>query len=123
MIMLHERAGASGSDTDEVPCVRCGEPKDLMELDRLLWCRKCQAEARNRASWWGWLIGLVFAGCIAAYIWLFIRPSNLIIGGWIATVVVALWLGSKIGRELVYGIARARKTGLHDGAPPASTES
>jgi len=95
-------------DADLVPCTRCEEPSDPAELDRLLWCERCRRVARDRAGWWGWLIGLAFAGCVAAYIWLVVRPSSLVIGGWVATVVAAAWIGAKVGREIVFGVLRAR---------------
>lgn len=95
-------------DVERVPCTRCAEPYDPMELDRLLWCERCRLNARNRAGWWGWLIGVAFAAGVAAYIWLVVQPSSLVVGGWVATVVAAAWIGSKVGREIVYGTLRAR---------------
>ena len=71
---------------DVATCIRCLEVKDLMEMDRLLWCEECRHRARERAAWWGWLMGLVFAGFVAAYVFLVVRPSDLVIGGWIATI-------------------------------------
>jgi hypothetical protein len=75
--------------------------------------------ARNEAGWWGWVIGLVFAGGVAAYVWGVVRPTTLVLGGWVATVVAAAWIGSKVGRELVYGVLRAR-TKPGSAGPPAS---
>lgn len=103
---------------EEVTCIRCLQVKDVMELDRLLWCQRCRALARNRAAWWGWLLGMAFAGCVAAYIWLVIRPTDLVIGGWIGTVVAAAWVGSKVGREIVYGAMRFRNRRAVDAVPP-----
>lgn len=91
-----------------VPCTRCAERHDPVELDRLLWCERCRLLTRNRAGWWGWLIGLGFAACVALYIWAVIRPTDLVIGGWVGTVVMAAWIGAKIGREIMYGVFRAR---------------
>jgi hypothetical protein len=79
-----------------------------MDLDRLLWCERCRAVARNRASWWGWLGGLLFGGGLALYVCIAIQPSDLVNGGWIATLVAAVWIGSKVARELVYGVMRFR---------------
>ncbi|HET9947510.1 MAG TPA: hypothetical protein VFQ22_01165 [Longimicrobiales bacterium] len=102
----------------EITCVRCLEVRDQMELDRLLWCDLCRARARERAGWWGWLAGLVFAGLVALYVWTQIRPTDLVIGGWIATVVASAWIGSKIGREIIYGVMRYRNTHAVDARPP-----
>jgi len=103
---------------DEVTCVRCLESRDQAELDRLLWCVQCRALASNRAAWLGWLGGLLFGGGVALYVWLVIRPTDLVIGGWIATLVAAVWIGSKVARELVYGIMRFRNAHAVDATPP-----
>ena len=31
------------------------------------------------------------------------------IGGWIATVIAAYWIGGKLAREIFYGIERANR--------------
>jgi len=41
-----------------------------------------------------------------------------ILGGWIATVVATVWLGSKICRELVYGGMRFLNSRAVDAVPP-----
>ena len=89
-----------------------------MELDRLLWCERCRALARNRASWWGWFGGLLFGAGVALYIWTVIRPTDLVIGGWMATLVAAVWIGSKVARELVYGAMRWRNAHAIEAMPP-----
>ena len=104
-------SGDKGTWRDRYPeevatCVRCLEVKDVMEMDRLLWCDECRSVARERAIWWGWGMGIGFAALVAAYVMLVIEPSDLVIGGWAATVVAAIWIGAKIGRELAYGAMR-----------------
>jgi hypothetical protein len=115
-----ERHPRWGDNTlDEVVCVRCGEARDAMDVDRLLWCKSCRVRARNEAGWWGWAIGLGFGAVVAAYVWLVIRPTDLVIGGWIATVVAAVWIGAKIGREAAFGVMRGRRSpGTHGGGSP-----
>jgi acyl-CoA synthetase (AMP-forming)/AMP-acid ligase II len=103
---------------DEITCVRCLEPHDQTELDRMLWCSACRARARARAAWLGWLGGLLFGAGVAIYVWTAIRPTDLVIGGWIATVVAAVWIGSKVARELVYGIMRFRNVHAAEASPP-----
>lgn len=116
--MSVDRRTSRDLNTDQVACARCHELKDIADLDRLLWCDRCRRLARNQATRWGWLIGLVFAGGIALYIWLGIHGSRALIGGWVATVVAALWLGSKVGREIAYGVIRYRDTKAVE-APPS----
>jgi hypothetical protein len=94
------------------------ETRDVMELDRLLWCERCRRLARNRAGWIGWLFGLGLGAGVASYVWLAIRPTDLVIGGWIATVAAAVWIGSKVGREMAYGVMRYRSSGATDVTPP-----
>ena len=104
---------------DEVTCVRCLEVKDLMSLDRMLWCDACRYRARERAAWWGWLGGFVFALGCAIYVWFVIRPTDLVVGGWLATFAAAVWIGSKVSRELVYGAMRFRNARAVEAEPPA----
>jgi len=94
---------------EEMPCSRCGEVRDSTELDRMLWCESCVATARHRAGRVGWAAGVSVAGALAFWIWLGVAPApDLIPGGWLAVIVAAAWLGSKIGRELAFGVFRVR---------------
>jgi hypothetical protein len=103
---------------DEVTCVRCLEVHDQMQLDRLLWCDRCRMRARERASWYGWAGGLAFGLALGIYIQVVIRPTDLVIGGWIATLVAAVWIGQKVAREIVYGAMRFRNARAVEAAPP-----
>lgn len=103
---------------DVATCVRCLEEKDLMEMDRLLWCQRCRFVARERAAWWGWAQGLGFGALVAAYVFLVVRPTDLVMGGWIATIIAAVWIGGKIGREIAYGVMRFRNTKAVESVPP-----
>jgi len=103
---------------DEITCIRCLEKKDATDLDRLFWCRACKDRARARAARWGWIVGAVAALLLTIYIWLVIRPSTLIIGGWVATVGACLWLTSRIGRETAYGVMRFRNRRAVEARPP-----
>lgn len=104
---------------DRATCVRCLESRDLTDLDRLFWCHECREKARERAKGKGWLWGGAAGAGLALYIWLFIRPSSLILGGWIATVLVALWLVARIARELIYGVMRYRNRRAVEATPPS----
>jgi hypothetical protein len=108
---------------DEVTCVRCLEVYDQVQLDRMLWCEGCRRRARERASWLGWVGGLLFGAGVAAYVWLVIEPTDLVIGGWIATVVAAVWIGQKVARELVYGVMRFKNARAVEAVPPTGTDS
>ena len=103
---------------DQATCVRCLREKDLDEMDRLLWCEACRESARERARIWGWVIGFVLAVCLALWIWFFIQPSNLVIGGWIATVVASLWVGARVAREIAYGVFRFTNRKAAEAVPP-----
>jgi len=92
-----------------------------MNVDRLLWCDRCQARARDRASWWGSLGGVIFGAGVALYIWAIVRPTDLVIGGWVGTVVAAVWIGAKVARELVYGAMRLRNTPAVEATPESGS--
>ena len=102
---------------EEVTCIRCLEVRDQLEVDRLLWCRGCREKARQRAKLWGWASGLVVATGLALWIVLEVEPTRMI-GGWIATVVASLWLGSRIGAEVAYGADRYRNRRAAEAHPP-----
>ena len=87
-------------------------------MDRLLWCEECREAARRRAAGWGWIFGFLFAIGLALWIWLVIRPSDLVIGGWIATVVAALWIVSRVAREIAYGAMRFTNRKAAEAVPP-----
>jgi hypothetical protein len=103
---------------DLATCVRCLEEKDVEEMDRLLWCESCREMARRRAGMWGWVFGGIFAAALAIWIWTVIQPSDLIIPGWIATVVAALWLGSRVAKEIAYGVIRFTNRKAAEATPP-----
>jgi hypothetical protein len=105
---------------DRATCVRCLQEKDLEEMDRLLWCEKCRESARRRSGVWGWGIGFLLAICLALWIWVYIQPSELVIGGWVATVVAALWVGARVSREIAYGVMRFNNRKAADAVPPSS---
>ena len=103
---------------EEVTCIRCLEVYDVMYLDRLLWCEKCRREARERAAWWGWLGGILFGAGVALYIWFGIRPSDLLVGAWLGTIVASVWLGQKVAREFAYGVMRFQNRRAVEARPP-----
>jgi hypothetical protein len=47
-----------------------------------------------------------------------IQPSDLIIGGWIGVVAAALWIGSRMGREIAYGVLRFNNRKAVEAVPP-----
>jgi len=105
---------------DLTTCVRCLQKKDLEGMDRLLWCEECREAARKRAVLWGWAAGVVLAAMLASWIWLIVQPSDLVIGGWIATVVAALWVGARVAREIAYGVMRFNNQKAVEAVPPGS---
>lgn len=117
--MTRERVSWRDRYPEEVTCVRCLEVYDQMHLDRMLWCDACRRRARDRAGWYGWAGGLAFGAACAAYVWFVIRPTDLVVGGWVATLVAAVWIGQKVAREMVYGTMRFRNARAVEAVPPA----
>lgn len=101
--------------------MRCLRTKPAAELDRLLWCDECLASARRRATLWGWVSGAGLAALLALYIWFVIQPDlTLIPTGWLATLVVAFYLGGRIAREIILGVMRVRNRAAVEAVPPPS---
>ena len=100
-------AGQAGASLD-LTCTCCGEPRKAADLDRLLWCEECIANARSQAKRFGWRLGGALAAGLAAWIFLVQRPSEIVIGGWIGAVVATLWLGARAGRAIWFGVLRFR---------------
>ena len=58
---------------------------------------------------------------LMGYIGLVIRPDlTLIPEAWAATLAVAFYLGSRVARELFYGMERIRNRPATDASPPDS---
>jgi hypothetical protein len=109
---------------EEVTCVRCLEVKPVQELDRLLWCEECLAKARRRATIRGWIGGVALTLVLALYIWFGIQPDlGLIPQFWAASLLVALYLGSRVAREMFYGYDRVRNQRALEARPPAGDRS
>jgi hypothetical protein len=104
-----------------VPCFRCLEPTESEDLDRLLWCEGCVARARRRALGIGLAGGGGLAGILAIYVAFGIRPDySLIPAGWALMLVVAFYLGSRVARELAYGVMRWQNRPAVEARPPQS---
>ena len=106
--MTGEALADSGHRLGDLFCSKCGEQREASELDRMLWCEFCLASARRTAKNAGLAVGTVLAGGLALWIWLVQKPSDLVIGGWIGTVLAAFYLGMRVGREVVFGAVRVR---------------
>ena len=90
----------------QVACVRCGHEVEAGEIDRMRWCSACRRETRARATRRGWAVGVLAVVLIAAWLQIVVRPSSLVPGGWLASLVAALWIVSKVAREIFYGVER-----------------
>ncbi len=110
-------------DSLEATCQRCLLTKPRQDLDRLLWCDACKEGVRARVARQSWYYGLVVAVVLALWIWLYIQPSDLVIGGWIGTVVGALYVTARVVREVLYSVARIRGEVLGEGAAPGEVGS
>jgi hypothetical protein len=102
----------------EETCRRCLQNKPRQELDRLLWCEACVAKVQARAVAQSWYFGLAVAVVLTLWIWLYIQPSNLVIGGWIGTVVGAFYVSARVVREVLYGVVRMRRGPAVGAVPP-----
>lgn len=95
---------------EEMACHRCGETRDSTELDRMLWCEACVARAAGRARTLGLRVGVGTAVVLGLWVWFVVAPSSsLIPGAWLAALVAAGWLASKLAREIAFGIIRSRE--------------
>jgi hypothetical protein len=54
------------------------------------------------------MIGLATAVILTLWIWLFVQPSNLVIGGWVGTVLAAFYVTARVAREVLQAAARMR---------------
>ncbi len=105
---------------DDITCIRCLEVCPSEELDRLMWCEECVTKARRRALRTGLLGGAALAVILALYVWFGIRPDlSLIPAGWALMLVVAFYLGSRVTRELAYGLMRWQNQGAVEARPPS----
>ena len=105
-------------DSLEGTCQRCLQTKPRQDLDRLLWCDACVAKAQARALSQSWYAGLAVAVVLALWIWLYIQPSSLVLGGWIGTVVGAFYVSARVVRELLYAATRVSSGPAVGAVPP-----
>lgn len=93
---------------DTLRCTRCTRVRTTDELDRILWCEKCQESERRRAGWIGRGVGLAMAVVLSFWIAVRVQPSQEFLVIWALVVLVAFYLLSRLGQELVYGVVRIR---------------
>ena len=105
-------------DSLEARCLLCLQLKPREDLDRLLWCDTCKEAAQAQAFRRSWYFGLAVAVVLALWIWLYIQPSTLVIGGWIGTVVGAFYVSARVAREVLYTVARLRSPPSVGAGPP-----
>ena len=105
-------------DALEATCLICLQTAPRQDLDRLLWCDTCREAAQARAASRSWYVGLAVGVLLALWIWLYIQPSNLVIGGWIGTVLGAFYVSARVTREVLYTVARMRNPPAVQAVPP-----
>ena len=84
----------------------------------MLWCDACSEAVSKRATSRGWMIGLATAVLLTLWIWLFVQPSNLVIGGWVGTVLAAFYVTARVVREVLLAAARMRSRPVDGAVPP-----
>lgn len=111
---------------DALRCHRCREARPTEELDRMIWCEECLRVERRRAAWWGRAMAFLAAVALSFWIAIDVQPSDQFLLLWALVVIVAFYLGSRLGAELVFGVARVRNVpgARCDGAsaPPPTRE-
>lgn len=56
---------------------------------------------------------------LSAWIWMVIRPSQLLLGGWVGVTIAGFYLAARLVREVTYGVERYRNVeGVEAGDPP-----
>lgn len=98
---------------DGLACGRCKRPFDAPDLDRMLWCEPCVEDAQRKAARTGWVLGSILAVILALWIWIVEKPSDIVLGGWMATVGAAFYFGARVARTLVFGVLRFRDRPRH----------
>lgn len=105
------RSGSAESDAanDGLECTRCLQRRPSDELDRLLWCEACRETERAVAAIWGRRIGIAFGLGLTIWIALAVKPATgPLMALWAASILVVYRLATRLGRELIYGVARIR---------------
>ena len=97
------------TELGQLRCQVCGTRRDRSEMDRLLWCEECLARARSQARSGSYVIGLAVAAVLAVWIFGALRPT-VIVGGWIGVVLGGVWVGARVGREVLFAVFGARWT-------------
>jgi len=64
------------------------------------------------------MIGLATTVILTLWIWLFVQPSNLVIGGWVGTVLAAFYVTARVAREVLLAAARIRNRPADGAVPP-----
>jgi hypothetical protein len=95
-------------DEDILRCRRCRQASTVDDLDRMLWCEECRRAERRRAGWLGRAFGFAAAVALSFWIAIVIGPSDEFRVLWALVVIVAFYLLSRLGQELVYGVLRVR---------------
>lgn len=93
---------------DTLRCRRCRRVRTTDELDRTLWCDDCRLAERRRAAWIGRAAAFVGAVALSLWIAIQIQPSDQFLVLWALVIIVAFYLFSRLGQELVYGVIRVR---------------
>jgi hypothetical protein len=95
-------------DDDILRCHRCRQERPPTSWTACSGARSaCRAE-RRRAGWWGRALGFAAAVALSFWIAIVIQPSDEFRVLWALVVIVAFYLLSRLGQELVFGMLRVR---------------
>lgn len=92
------------------PCPACGRPVEEDDADQFGWCDECRkalrSSARRRAHW----VAAAITAPFALWVVLEGRFDVLPVWAWLLPLAVAYYLGHRIGREVVRGYARWKRS-------------
>ncbi|MFQ5690618.1 MAG: hypothetical protein ACE5HQ_10135 [Gemmatimonadota bacterium] len=91
-------------------CAACGSLQPEGSLDEERWCPRCRARLRRLARLAPHLVAAVLAVPFGLWILSLEKTSFLPFYAWLLPLAAAYYLGFRIGRELIKGYARWRRT-------------
>ena len=92
------------------PCPNCGQEVADTEADEYGWCEECRKELRKSARRGAHLVGAAVTLPFGVWILIQGRFDVLVWYAWLLPLAVAYYLGHRIGRELIRGYRRWKRT-------------
>ncbi len=106
------RFGAS-----ETNCRSCQQIYPASDLDRYLWCPRCQKAVRKRGATWGRVVGLLASLGVATYLWLNLTMQSRFLAFYLLLLAMTYLLTSRIAHAVVHGYYRSRGGMIEPSSP------